>query len=129
MNNKIKKNMKIITVGMAFILLTTACGKKDKAEPIKDNQTEVKNEEVQVEDNVTKEDLDNMVYNNENEEKPTQEIIEPEDSKPATDVMTTESGERQSEVEEAKDSRGNVDPEIDEFWENNQGGVIENTIK
>lgn len=129
MNNKIKKNMKIITVGMALILLTTACGKKDKAEPIKDNQTEVKNEEVQVEDNVTKEDLDNMVYNNENEEKPTQEIIEPEDSKPATDVMTTESGERQSEVEEAKDSRGNVDPEIDEFWENNQGGVIENTIK
>lgn len=129
MNNKIKKNMKIITVGMALILLTTACGKKDKAEPIKDNQTEVKNEEVQVEDNVTKEDLDNMVYNNENEKKPTQEIIEPEDSKPATDVMTTESGERQSEVEEAKDSRGNVDPEIDEFWENNQGGVIENTIK
>lgn len=129
MNNKIKKNMKIITVGMALILLTTACGKKDKAEPIKDNQTEIKNEEVQVEDNVTKEDLDNMVYNNENEEKPTQEIIEPEDSKPATDVMTTESGERQSEVEEAKDSRGNVDPEIDEFWENNQGGVIENTIK
>lgn len=129
MNNKIKKNMKVITIGMALILLTTACGKKDKTEPTKGNKTEVKNEEVQVEDNVTKEDLDNMVYNNENEEKPTQEIIEPEDSKPATDVMTTESGERQSEVEEAKDSRGNVDPEIDEFWENNQGGVIENTIK
>lgn len=129
MNNKIKKNMKVITVGMALILLTTACGKKDKTDPIQENKTEVKNEKVQVEDNVTKEDLDNMVYNNENEEKPTQEIIEPEDSKPATDVMTTESGERQSEVEEAKDSRGNVDPEIDEFWENNQGGVIENTIK
>lgn len=129
MNNKIKKNMKVITIGMALILLTTACGKKDKTEPTKGNKTEVKNEEVQVEYNVTKEDLDNMVYNNENEEKPTQEIIEPEDSKPATDVMTTESGERQSEVEEAKDSRGNVDPEIDEFWENNQGGVIENTIK
>ena len=129
MSGKIKKNMKVITVGMALILLTTACGKKDGIEPIQENKNEVKNEEVQVEDNVTKEDLDNMVYNNENEEKPTQEIIEPEDSKPATDVMTTESGERQSEVEEAKDSRGNVDPEIDEFWENNQGGVIENTIK
>lgn len=129
MNNKIKKNMKVITIGMAILLLTTACGKKDKVEPTENSQTEVKNEEVQVKENVTKEDLDNMVYNNENEEKPTQEIIEPEDSKPATDVMTTESGERQSEVEEAKDSRGNVDPEIDEFWENNQGGVIENTIK
>lgn len=129
MSGKIKKHIKVITIGMALILLTTACGKKDKIEPIQENKNEVKNEEVQVEDNVTKEDLDDMVYNNENEEKPTQEIIEPEDSKPATDVMTTESGKRRSEVEEAKDSRGNVDPEIDEFWENNQDGVIENTIK
>lgn len=129
MNNKIRKNMKVITVGMALMLLTTACGKKDKAEPAQENKTEVKNEEVQVEDNVTKEDLDNMVYNNENEEKPTQEIIEPEDSKPATDVKTAESGEIQAEIKEAKDSRGNADPEIDEFWENNQGEVIENTTK
>ncbi len=129
MNNKIKKNMKVITVGMALILLTTACGKKDKTEPAEESKTEVKNEEVQVEDNVTKEDLDNMVYNNENEEKPTQEIIEPEGSKPATDVMTTESGEKESEIKEAKDNRGNADHEIDEFWENNQGEVIENTVK
>lgn len=129
MNNKIKKNMKVITVGMALILLTTACGKKDKTEPAEESKTEVKNEEVQVEDNVTKEDLDNMVYNNENEEKPTQEIIEPEGSKPVTDVMTTESGEKESEIKEAKDNRGNADHEIDEFWENNQGEVIENTVK
>lgn len=129
MNNKIKKNMKVITVGMALILLTTACGKKDKTDPIQENKTEVKNEKVQVKGKVTKEDLDNMVYNNENEEKPTQEIIEPEDSKPATDVMTTESGERKLEVDGAKDSRGNADPKIDEFWENNQGEVIENTTK
>lgn len=129
MNNKIKKNMKVITIGMAILLLTTACGKKDKTEPAEESKTEVKNKEVQVEDNVTKEDLDNMVYNNENEEKPTQEIIEPEDSKPATDVMTTESGEKESEIKEAKDNRGNADPEIDEFWENNQGEVIENTVK
>lgn len=129
MNNKIKNNMRVITVGMALILLTTACGKKEEAEPMEDNQTEVKNEEVRVKENVTKEDLDNMVYNNENEEKPTQEIVEPEDSKPATDVMTTESGERQAEIEEAKNNRGNVDPEIDEFWENSQDDVIENTVK
>ena len=42
---------------------------------------------------------------------------------------TTESGERQAEVKEAKDNRGNADPKIDEFWENNQGEVIENTTK
>lgn len=129
MNNKIKKNMKVITVGMALILLTTACGKKEETKVNEEEQNEIKIEETQSKDDITQEDLDNMVYNNENEEKPTQEIIEPEDSKPATDVMTTESDERQSEVEEAKDSRGNVDPEIDEFWENNQSEVIENTIK
>lgn len=129
MNNKIRKNMKVITVGMALILLTTACGNKEEAKVNEEEQNEIKIEEAQSKDDITQEDLDNMVYNNENGEKPTQEIIEPEDSKPATDVMTTESGERQAEIEEAKDSRGNVDSEIDEFWENNQGEVIENTIK
>lgn len=129
MNNKIKKNMKVIATGMTLILLTTACDKKDESNSIPENQNEVKNEEVQSEDNVTKEDLDNIVYDGDKEEMPTQEIIEPEDSKPATDVMTTESADKQAEIEEAKNNRGNVDSEIDEFWENNQGEVIENTIK
>ena len=87
MNNKIKKNMKVITVGMALILLTTACGKKEETKVDEEKQNEIKVEETQSKDNITQKDLDNMVYNNENEEKPTQEIIEPEDSKPATDVM------------------------------------------
>lgn len=124
MNNKMRK---IATI-MTLMLIITACGKKEVVTSSNEDTVKENNTKIQVDSGKSKEELDSIVYGDK-EEQPTQEIIEPKNKKPADDVMTTETGEKQVEIKEAKDSRGEVSPDINDFWVNNKESVVENTIK
>lgn len=124
MNNKMKK---IATI-MTLMLIITACGKKEAVTSSNEDTVKENNTKIQVDSGKSQEELDSIVYGDK-EEQPTQEIIEPKNKKPADDVMTTETGEKQVEIKEAKDSRGEVSPDINDFWDNNKESAVENTIK